>query len=337
MKAAAYLKRYAGLEGPGMSPAEQRERIERHIADRGWELAAVLDDSGPEVGLREFPRLERLLAEPGDVCKLVVADVDRIGRLPRRILSVLRQMRELGIDLVCVDPGVDTGADARVLYSTLGALARWQPAQPRPAGWDADRIRVHGFAPATVIDVGAACGTPALYDAFDQAYLVLVEPLDEYRLDLERLAGTRRAEYHQTAVGSREGTITIEVERLRAMSSAVPALGGREVVDAREVPLTTLDRLAAKRDWPDPLGLKIDVEGYEQQVIDGATEMLPRCEFLILEASIAPRYKDDPMCFGLIASLRSHGFEVCDVIDTVGIMSRHYADLMFRRVETRRP
>jgi DNA invertase Pin-like site-specific DNA recombinase len=89
MKVAAYLKRYAGLEGPGMSPAEQRERIERHIADRGWELAAVLDDSGPEVGPREFPRLERLLAKPGDVRKLVVANVDRIGRLPRPILSVM--------------------------------------------------------------------------------------------------------------------------------------------------------------------------------------------------------------------------------------------------------
>jgi FkbM family methyltransferase len=333
MKAAAYLKSYAWSEAPDMSPEEQLERIERYVADQGWDLTAVLDDSVPEVGPREYPRLERLLAEPGDVRKLVVASIDRVGRLPRRALNIVRSLRDQGIDLVCIDQGVDTGADAAGPFErTLATLAHWQPAQGKPAGWDPQRIRAHGFAPATVVDVGAADGTTPLYEAFDQAYLVLAEPLDEHRAELERLAGTRPAEYHQTAIGSREGTIILEVQRLLGMSSAAPALGGREVVDTREVPVTTLDRLAAERDWADPLGLKIDVEGYESQVIEGAAQTLPRCEFLIVEASITPRFKDDPTCLGLIALLRSHGFEVCDVIDTVGIMSAHYADLMFKRV-----
>jgi FkbM family methyltransferase len=337
MKAAAYLKSYTWGEAPGMRREQQLERIERHIADQGWELAGVLDDSVPEVGPREYPALDGLLADPGDVRKIVVASVDRIGRLPRRILSITRHMRDRGIDLVCIDQGVDTGADARTFEPTVAALAHWQPAQVRSAGWDPDRIRAHGFAPAAVIDVGAGDGTPQLFEAFDQAYLVLVEPLEEHRHELEHVTRTRPAEYHQTAIGSREGTITLEVDRHLELSTAVAIIDGREVVDTRDVPLTTLDRLSSERDWAEPLGLKIDVEGYEEHVIQGAVETLSRCEFVIVEASVLPRFDGDPTCFGLISSLRSHGFEVCDVIDSGGITSRQWVDLILRRRDDRGP
>jgi FkbM family methyltransferase len=333
MKAAAYLKSYAWRELPRMSPEEQLERIERHIGERGWELAVVLDDSTPEVGQREYPRLAGLLADPGDVSKVVVVNLDRVGRMPRRVLSTVQGLRERGIDLVCVDQGIDTGTDGGGEFEpTVAAFAHWQPPLARPAGWNLEGIRAHGFAPATVIDVGAASGTPPLYDAFDQAYLVLVEPLEEHRAELERLIATRPGEYHQVAAGSSEGTIRFDVTRLLAMSSAAPIIGEREVVETREVPVTTIDRLAAERDWEGPLGLKVDVEGYERQVIEGAAETLSRCEFVIVEASVVGRFEDDPTCSGLIDALRPHGFEVCDVLDTAGTTSSLYVDLMFRRV-----
>src|SRR3954447_375084 len=45
--------------------------------------------------------------------------------------------------------------------------------------WDVASIQKRGLSPRTVIDVGAARGTQPLYEAFPDAYLVLVEPLGE--------------------------------------------------------------------------------------------------------------------------------------------------------------
>jgi FkbM family methyltransferase len=335
MKVAAYIKSYPRpWEPPGMRPEEQRARVEQYVAEQGWDLVAVLDDSGPEVELREHPHLDRLLSEPGEVEKLVVASLDRVGHRPRRMLATVRRLKELGIGLVCLDQGIDTAVDAGgVLESTVATLAHWQPfAVARQAeGWDPERIRAHGFAPATLVDVGAAWGTPPLYEAFDQAYLVLMEPLAEYSENLVRLTESRPGEYHQTAVGSREGTASMKVDKLLMLSSIMQALVEHSVVETREVPVTTIDRLAAERDWADPLGLKIDTEGYEQQVIEGAAKTLPRCEFVIIEASVHGRYEDDPTCLGLIEMLRTRGFDVCDVLDTAGTESSMYMDLMFDR------
>lgn len=53
-----------------------------------------------------------------------------------------------------------------------------------------------GFQPATIIDVGAAEGTPPLYAVFPKAFHVLVEPLREFEPQLkeltDRLGGTYR-------------------------------------------------------------------------------------------------------------------------------------------------
>ncbi|MGH2978520.1 MAG: recombinase family protein, partial [Solirubrobacterales bacterium] len=86
MRAAAYLKTYPiDQEPPDMSPVDQRRRVEEHIAARGWELAAVIDDTGTEVERREHPGLERLMHDPPEIDKLVIASLDRIGRRPRLI------------------------------------------------------------------------------------------------------------------------------------------------------------------------------------------------------------------------------------------------------------
>ena len=57
----------------------------------------------------------------------------------------------------------------------------------RESGWRVEHLRRAGIAPATVIDVGAANGTRALYEAYPDARLVLIEPLVEHEPDLQRL------------------------------------------------------------------------------------------------------------------------------------------------------
>jgi hypothetical protein len=75
---------------------------------------------------------------------------------------------------------------------------RVQRNTPAPGGWlsgraywDPPYLRRLGFRPATLIDVGAARGTPDLYDAFPHAHLVLLEPVAEFGEDIARILESR--------------------------------------------------------------------------------------------------------------------------------------------------
>jgi FkbM family methyltransferase len=227
-----------------------------------------------------------------------------------------------------------------------------EDARGRRSGWRPENMRKRGFAPATVIDVGAAYGTPALYAAFPEAYHVMIDPLADYEPALRERLGEVRGEYLIAAVGDSEGTQTMRVDpsapwtssfmRSRATADVVPAersergrLGDAGPnAEERRIEVTTLDRLAAEGGWTAPFGLKVDTEGYEDRVILGAASVLEQTQFVIAEVSVAPRYDGGYSFADFVALMQSRGFALCDLIDAskpdpAGCLS--YVDACFRR------
>src|SRR3712207_2931059 len=89
-----------------------------------------------------------------------------------------------------------------------------------------DEVLAHGkgrgFAPATVIEVGEAYGTPELYSAFPDARCLLVDPLEEYAEAIGQVtARLRDAEWVRAAAGPEPGEIQINVNRAPALSSTL--------------------------------------------------------------------------------------------------------------------
>jgi FkbM family methyltransferase len=212
-------------------------------------------------------------------------------------------------------------------------------------GWNTKNLRKRKrFWPATLIDAGVGPGTLGLYEAFPEAHLVLIEPLQEFKPDLERLVSHHGGEYVLTSVGATEGSATLHVDpKVLQMSSVlrstIPRPWTDEPPQEREVPMTTLDALLEERDWRPPHGLKIDTEGYEYQVIQGATRLLEQTEFVIAELNVIQQWESD-YCFGdFIALMQSHGFHVCDVLDGRKALNRDviYLDVMFQRGPPRTP
>jgi FkbM family methyltransferase len=187
--------------------------------------------------------------------------------------------------------------------------------------------------PATVIDVGVNRGTPALYGAFPDAYYLLVEPNKENRPHIEKILGELRGEHVMCAAGAENGILTLNVETSRTGLSSflkrteLTATGNR--IERREVPIRTLDDLTGERALDAPFGLKIDTEGFELQVIRGATRTLERCDFVITETSTAERFEHSYQPHELIGELGRHQFVVADIMKTTG----RYADLLFLRRE----
>lgn len=206
------------------------------------------------------------------------------------------------------------------------------------AGFTAAHLRRFGFAPRTLVDVGVGPGTPALYDAFPEAELVLVEPLAEYEDSLRRIAAERGGRYHLTALGASEGRRTIHIEpgnRMRSSLLARTALtASGDALATREVPVTTLDRLLERGGFAPPFGLKIDTEGFELEVVRGAERFLRDAVFVIAEASLAERFEGGYRFAELVAELARHGLHACDFLEvsrSASTPGARYADVLFRR------
>jgi FkbM family methyltransferase len=87
------------------------------------------------------------------------------------------------------------------------------------------------------------------------------------------------AEIVRCAIGDHDGIAQFAVPVVTSARTDTgtarigPARGGQ---DALQVPLRSLDSLAAERDLAQLDLIKIDVEGYERQVLDGAAAILHR-------------------------------------------------------------
>ncbi len=170
-----------------------------------------------------------------------------------------------------------------------------------------------GLTPATIIDVGVGPGTPELYDAFLDAKLVLVEPLEEWRGHLEQLQRERLAEVVTAAAGRKTGSVEIAVHRVPACSSI---LGARHGDDAeavpRAVPMVRLDDLALERGLEGPFVVKVDVEGAELEVLAGAQHVLRDSELVLLEVSLFELVPGAPQFHDVVSWMHDHGFVVAD-------------------------
>jgi FkbM family methyltransferase len=177
-------------------------------------------------------------------------------------------------------------------------------------------LREVGFYPATVLDVGVASGTPALYETFPSAHHVLVEPLAEFTPDLERIvAGLPHAEYVLAAAGAASGTAVLHFGRHLEVTST-RHLEDRAFAISRErtVPCLALDEIWATRHLAGPALLKLDVEGGELDAIAGARATLPSCPCLVVEAAFQRLYTTAPTVEQVIAEITRLGYSLFDVV-----------------------
>ena len=124
-------------------------------------------------------------------------------------------------------------------------------------------------------------------------------------------------EAHRTAIGAREGRVTLNVQPgATDMASILPA-GARLSRDfprlaparAEEVPLTTLDALAARGLLAgERLLLKTDTQGYDLEVLRGGAEVLRRSVAVVIELSVLPLYEGQPGYLDMLSHLEGAGF-----------------------------
>lgn len=185
-------------------------------------------------------------------------------------------------------------------------------------------VAKNGFAPATIIDVGVADGTPWLYDAFPEAYLVLVEPQSAFAEQINATLSTRKGEWHNIALGEVETTTTLHVMQSAPSSSSLLEMSDehkasyaeREIdasVEQITVDVKRLDSLDSSH-WQKPCLLKIDAEGFEVPVMKGAGGLLDNVDMVIAEIALNQAYGEGDFVEALTA-FKALGFHLYDIIN----------------------
>ncbi|OGG11077.1 hypothetical protein A2Z00_01695 [Candidatus Gottesmanbacteria bacterium RBG_13_45_10] len=171
-----------------------------------------------------------------------------------------------------------------------------------------------GFGPKTVIDVGAGVGTFELYKTFPIAKHLLIESLREFERDLKQISSKYKAEYVIAAAGPRSGTTKINVHPDFFGSSIYKETDGSYVDGvSRKVPVVTIDALCKEKHLNGPYLIKVDVQGAERFVLDGAKKVFKKTEVFILEVHFFQFHINGPQFFDIVSYMKKHGFVVYDI------------------------
>jgi FkbM family methyltransferase len=202
------------------------------------------------------------------------------------------------------------------------------------------RLRDRGFAPERIADVGACQGdwTRLCHQVFPAARVLMVEPQSRHRERLQRLsAGSAGLKVYRQALlgppGMTEAAFHVLDDGAGTGSSILPELS--DVPRHREVmSVMTLDDLVLQTGFGSLAFLKADVQGFELEVLKGATRTLGEVQHVLLEVSIVPYNEGSPLIDSVLTWMRSAGFGVEEVFDLSRARDGRLvqADLLFSRL-----
>jgi FkbM family methyltransferase len=180
------------------------------------------------------------------------------------------------------------------------------------------RLKTMGIEPQSIFDIGANEGQFAIgaMSVFPNSQIYSYEP---GRAAFGRLkkafGGIAQVELNNIAVGKEMGEATLHVATSDQSSSlltlhrnhleAYPTI---HEVAKEVVAVTTLAKEFGRKQPLNPILLKIDTQGFEFQVLQGARETLQCVKWVVIETSTRPMYHGEVL-FGEISEwLHEHGF-----------------------------
>lgn len=173
-----------------------------------------------------------------------------------------------------------------------------------------------------VLDVGANAGQYAL-EIRSFGYpgrIVSFEPLSSAHKALTSAAAADKNwdVFERCALGAEDTMAAINISQNSLSSSIFNILDAHTAavqesgyVDKENVRIVPLDKVfGAVRKNSKRVFLKIDTQGYESKVLDGAIETLPALQGIQIELSTVPLYEGQDIYFNIVNRLESLGFSL---------------------------
>ena len=194
----------------------------------------------------------------------------------------------------------------------------------------------------TIIDVGANRGQFALYarERFPKAQIYTIEPLSGPRASIELLFGKdEQVEILDFAAGAAKRSATINITQdddssslLQPTSLQTERFPHTGVESTEPVAVRSLDSALASLPLEGPVLLKIDVQGFELEVLKGARKLLSQVDTVLAECSFVEFYEGQAMFDDIYAFLAGKGFRLSGgALSAVSASRWEQGDFVFKR------
>jgi FkbM family methyltransferase len=205
------------------------------------------------------------------------------------------------------------------------------PFQPAAMSWSLRNLKSLGFSPKIIIDVGAHQGmwTKLAMKIFPDAYIFMVEAQsdkEEYLKDIQKNA-PQSIGYTISLLGAQSNeAVSFYVTQGSSGASVLEEQSNspRQVVT---LSMTYLDRVVADHHLEEVSFLKLDVQGYELEVLKGAMQTLKNIEVIVMEVSLLQYNKNAPLFDEVVVFMKTQGFVMYDIC---GLMRRPQDNALFQ-------
>jgi len=178
--------------------------------------------------------------------------------------------------------------------------------------WSLENLRRCGFRPASVIDAGAFVGewTERARTIWPEAKYLMVEPQPNKQERLRAMCNDSVA-LESVVLGSiQSDAVPFHMDDLGSSSVFEHVIAKNLLTES--LPMNTLDSIVTKRELAGPILLKADVQGYELEVLRGASETLQNAEVILLEVSLLPYNVGSPLFADVVRFMAERQFLVYD-------------------------
>lgn len=197
--------------------------------------------------------------------------------------------------------------------------------------------------PAFIVDIGANRGQFSLFCAgrFPDTSIIAFEPLAEPAACFRRLfKGRDKVRLVEQAIGPKETETTIHISKRDDSSSLLPIsklqsslFPGTELLETATIRVAPLRTFIEADGINEPALLKIDVQGFELEALNGCLDLLPRFRWVYVECSYLELYEGQSLAPAVIARLESQGFRQTGEFNRVtdATLGPVQADFLFER------
>ena len=190
--------------------------------------------------------------------------------------------------------------------------------------WSLENIRRLGFKPQFALDIGAYQGEWALSftEVFSTAKVLMIEAQLQKKDQLQRLCSiNQNLTTHIALLSAEDGKVLYFDENETASHVASSASS-----NTKEVTSESLDEIIKKKGLGYPDFLKLDVQGYEIEVLNGGKQCLAQAEFCLLEVTMID-LGNSALVLEVMNYMDVQGFQLYDITQ---LMRRPYDKALFQ-------
>ncbi len=197
-----------------------------------------------------------------------------------------------------------------------------------------------------IIDVGANSGqfSKVVGYFYPQATIDAFEPLPNLYSKIEKtFENKKNIRTYNVALGNENGTIMFNKNNYGHISSILEISNTNKHYPKQKndlnqivVEIKTLDSLnLIKNKTKGTALLKLDVQGYELEVLKGATETINNIDYIVIEANLEELYSNQPSFTKMNSYLNESEFELMGMLDfNLGDKNKYIeVDLLYKKTE----